>query len=118
MKAVIISIILFCLLLVGIRWNAVFVREVSGVLEEYGEKLSEPCDEDLKSLENYWESKREWLGISISGSYLDGVERTIISMRSAYESGDADEFRENLYIFRHIVSDVGKAERIALENIL
>lgn len=118
MKAVIISIILFCLLLGGILWNGIFANEVSGVLVEYGERLSEPCEDTLSSLENYWESKRNLLGLSISGTYLDGVEKTIIAMRAAFESGNGSEYLKNLSLFRRSAEDIGQAERIALENIL
>ena len=118
MKAVVISIILFGLLLGGIYWNGTFVGQISGVLEEYGERLSEPCEDDLKSLEDYWESKRELLGLSVSGTYLDGMDRTIISMRAAYESGDSQEYLKQISIFRHTAKEMGNAERVALKNIL
>ena len=118
MRSTIISIILFSLLLGGIIWNGIFVRQVSNTLTEYADTLVSPSDQELRSLEKYWEEKRSWIGLSVSGSYLDSVEKIIISLRSAYDLGNESEYQKNLALFRQAAETVGKAERVSIENIL
>lgn len=118
MRSTLISIILFFMLLGGIFLNSMYVRDVSYEFRKYSDTLSHPTEEAVSSLEEYWYKHRDGLGLSISGVYLDSIEKTIVSMRSAYESGDIKEFRKNLALFRQSSEVIGKSERISLEIIL
>ena len=118
MRSTLISIILFSLLLCGIIINGIYVHNVSSQLTQYADKLSPQNENTLSELEDYWSTNKNRLGISISGAYLDGVEKTIISMRSAYDEGDEVEFRKNIHLLRQSAETIKRSERISLDAIL
>ena len=118
MRTTIISIVLFSLLLFGVILNGFFVRNVSNELIEYANLLSTPCEKDLQSLEAYWIGKRDWLALSIPSSYLDNIEKVIISMHSSYKSDNLNEYNKDLALFRQAAQTIDKAERFSIKNIL
>ena len=118
MRSIIISIILFSLLLAGILLNSFVVHRISNTLISFAKELDDPCDKDMDSLVTYWNKNRIWLGLSIPATYLDTIEKTLISMNSAYSSGNIPEYRKNLDLFKQAVYSIYKSERISLENIL
>jgi hypothetical protein len=106
------------LLLGGIIINGIFIRSASEGLIQRVDALSGSDEYKLQELEAYWESKRQRLGLSISETYLDGMERALVAMRAAYESGDRHEYLRQIAVFRYSAEEIGRSERIALENIL
>lgn len=115
MKALRISLILFWILVICIVSNVIFIHNCADRLLELS--TAPPTEETLSELEEFWESRKEFVGLSISEVHIDNVSRLIISARHAYESGDKFELKKDLALLSDAAEGIRRYERLSLENI-
>ena len=120
MKAWIISLVLFILLLGLIIGNAVYIHRVAARLCEISDSLvfdEEETEARFEMLEAYWERNRAFIALSISYRELDRVAEMMISLRSAYETKNASDFEEYRRLFRDVADEISRFERFSVENL-
>ncbi|MBQ8850553.1 MAG: hypothetical protein IJ011_10760 [Clostridia bacterium] len=117
MKAFHISLALFALLAVCIISNVIFIHSCADRLSEFSEELYVPTEEKLCELEDFWESRRRFIGLSISEAYLDNISKTISSLRWAYESGDSAEVEKCLMLLSDSAEAIRRYESLSMVSI-
>ena len=115
MKALHISLILFAILAICIVVNVIFIHRTADRLLELSSDV--PTESSLAELEKFWESRKEFVGLSISEVHVDNVSRLIIAVRHAYESKNEFELRKNLALLSDAAEGIKRYERLSLENI-
>lgn len=120
MKAWIISLCLFILLIGVIIGNAFYIHRVAAHLCEISDSLTfeeEETETCLEMLEAYWERHRTFVALSISYRELDRVSEAMISLRSAYDTKNASDFEEYRRLFRDAADEISRLERFSVENL-
>ena len=117
MKALIISVILFVLLIACIISNVGYIHTCADRLEILAGAMETPTDEELAALEAFWDKNEGLIGLSVSSVHLDSISKTIVSIRSAYEVGNKEELLKQCALLSDSANDVRRLEQLAIENI-
>ena len=119
MKAFWISLILFSLLLVGIFWNAHYVRESESYLTELVVSLgdAEEREESMDELEEFWEKNKKLFGLSVGFRDIDRVSEIITSLRWAQDYGLEAEFQKYRTLLLDAIEEITRNEKLSLGNI-
>lgn len=119
MKALIISLILFSLLIFCTVTNAVFINDSASFIADSAKKLQscDDCDETISELEDHWKKNRPLIGLSIPHNQLDKISDLIISLRIAYSSGNTVEVKKYAALLSESADTLRRTERISIENI-
>ena len=120
MKAWIVSLCLFVLLLGAIVGNAIYVRHVaSHVSHEVLALTLEDADgnRQLAALEAYWAHHRPYVAFSIGYRELDHLCESLIALRAAYDARSMADFA----IYRRLTADaaeeLARLEQFSVENL-
>ena len=120
MKAWIISLCLFVLLIGTIIGNAVYVHRVSAHLRTVTDSL---CFENgqtaqaLDALATYWDKHRPFVALSIGYRDLDHVCETMIFLRAAYDTRNASDFESYRRLLLDAADEISRLERFSVENL-
>ena len=72
----------------------------------------------LEELQDLWKEHRKFLTFSIDTVTLDEIEKTILSLVVAHESGNSYEFEKYRAYLGEAAREISRFERLDLENIL
>lgn len=120
MKAWIVSLCLFVLLLGIIVFNAVYVHRVSDHLSEVLNSLSADAantQDELDALDAYWEKHHPLVALSIGYRELDHVSETLISLRAAYQSRNVSDFELYRQLCVDAADELARLEKFSIENL-
>lgn len=114
MKALIISLILFFLLLTGILLNAKFTIEVSEQLCAYSKQLDsqKSSEQTLKDLSAYWKQVSAILKWTVSKRTLARVEEAILSLQAAYTHNDHYAFAQSRALLVDVAHEFAEKDAI------
>ena len=120
MKAWIISLCLFVLLIGAIIGNAVYIHRVAAHLCAAADSLcfeNAQTAETLDELMAYWDRHRAFVSLSISYRELDRVCETLISLRAAYDTQNASDFECYRRLLLDAADEISRLERFSVENL-
>lgn len=103
--------------------NAVFVGNTVEALTERVEGLPDTPDpvatpEEIASIREFLTAKESLLELSVSYAVIDKVTETLYGLEAAAEAGDVFQYRENLALLMDLVEDIGRLERLEIQNLL
>jgi len=116
MKALIISLLLFFLLLAGILLNAKFTIEVSEQLCAYSKQLDsqKSHEQTLQELSTYWKQVSGILEWTVSKRTLARIEEAILSLQAAHIHNDHYAFAKNRALLDEVAHEFSKNEAIII----
>ena len=120
MKAWIISLCLFVILIGAIIGNAVYIHRVAEHLCSVTQSLcfeDERSASELEALEAYWRRHRPFVSLSIGYRELDHVCEVLISLRAAYDSGNSSDFECYRRLLSDAADEISRLERFSVENL-
>ncbi len=120
MKAWIISLCLFLLLIAAIIGNAIYIHRVAAHLCAVTDALcfeGAKTGEALDELAAYWDRHRAFVSLSISYRELDRVCETLISLRAAYNTQNASDFECYRQLLADAADEISRLERFSVENL-
>lgn len=120
MKAFIVSLCLFLLLVILIAANAVYVHRVTAHVEESLSALSfedTATAEQLGALDAYWETHRPLLALSIGYRELDRMGELLLSLHADYDQKSAADFERDRRLAADTAAELSRHEQFSLENL-
>jgi hypothetical protein len=122
MKSFLGSVILFTILILTVTLNGIYILGLSERIGQYAERLERVEKEEdptalLKELQDLWKQNRKYLAFSIDTETLDDIEKTILSLIVAYESGDGYEFEKYRAYLGEAAREISRFERLDIETI-
>ena len=123
MKSFFGSVILFTILILAVTLNGIYILNLSeriGQYAEWFERVEKKEDPTalLEELQDLWKQNRKYLALSIDTATLDDIEKTILSLIVAYESGDSYEFEKYRAYLGEAAREISRFERLDIETIL
>ncbi len=103
--------------------NAVFVGNTVEELTERVEALPDVPDpavtpDEIASIRELLESKETLLGLSVSYAVMDKVTETLYGLEAAAQVGDVYQYGESLALLTDLTEDIGRLERVEIQNLL
>ncbi len=120
MKAWIISLCLFILLISTIVGNAIYVNRVAHHIEDTVAALSfddTKTSVQIDALEAYWEQHRPYVALSIGYRELDHLCESLISLRAAFDTKNASDFELYRQLTEDAAAELARLEQISVENL-
>jgi hypothetical protein len=122
MKSFLGSVILFTILILAVTLNGIYILNLSERIGQYAERLERVEKEEdptalLEELQDLWKQNRKYLAFSIDTATLDDIEKTILSLIVAYESGDSYEFEKYRAYLGEAAREISRFERLDIETI-
>lgn len=120
MKAWIVSLCLFILLIGIIIGNAVYVHRVADHLCSTLHALhfeDAKTAATLEELDAYWQRHHPFISLSISYRELDHVSETMISLRAAYDTQNVSDFEGYRQLLLDAADELSRLERFSVENL-
>jgi hypothetical protein len=116
------SVILFTILILAVTLNGIYILDLSERIGQYAERLERDEKEEdptalLEELQDLWKQNRKYLAFSIDTETLDDIEKTILSLIVAYESGDSYEFEKYRAYLGEAAREISRFERLDIETI-
>jgi hypothetical protein len=116
------SVILFTILILAVTLNGIYILDLSERIGQYAERLERVEKEEdptalLEELQDLWKQNRKYLAFSIDTETLDDIEKTILSLIVAYESGDSYEFEKYRAYLGEAAREISRFERLDIETI-
>ncbi len=120
MKALSISITLFCVLITVIIVNSIFVNNTAKKIDDIADEIVAASDQNnlLNELDELWRERKNLLGLSISTDQLDTVTNTIIFLNEAVASKNEYDIRKYSALLSDCAHNIKRTEAISIENIL
>lgn len=115
MRSLYISLTLFCLLIACVICNSIFIHHSADTILEYSTAPTDAADID--DLCDFWEKRRELIGLSVSEIKLENIDRIVVSIRCDFNSGDEASLEKDLVLLADAAEGLKRHERISLENI-
>ena len=114
------SVILFATLILFVILNGIYILDLSERIDEYAARLEKEEDPTalLDELQDLWKQNRKFLSFSIDTATLDEIEKTILSLAVAHQSGDWYEFEKYRAYLSEAAREISRFERLDIENIL
>ena len=103
--------------------NAIFVGNTVEELTARVEDLPDTPDpmatpEEVESNREFLTSKESLLELSVSYAVIDKVTETLYVLEAAAEAGDVYQYRESLALLMDLVEDIGRLEKLEIQNLL
>ena len=122
MKSFFGSVILFTILILAFTLNGIYILNLSERIGQYAEWLERVEKKEdptalLEELQDLWKQNRKYLAFSIDTATLDDIEKTILSLIVAYESGDSYEFEKYRAYLGEAAREISRFERLDIETI-
>ena len=116
MKSFAVSIVLVCLMAVGILLNCSYINNVGEKIEAAANQLPDPtspqCLDLAKALESEWEDQSKWVHISVNHTIVDRIGEQIATLVACAECGDLHSFYTARALLLDAVGDMKRLERI------
>ena len=119
MKAFIISLLLFLLLIGCIILNTVFLNRSADHFRALAMAIETPENrrESLEELAATWEKQKKWIGLTVSFRELDHFGEIITQLHWAYEQKNEQEFQKYRSLFLDAIEEITRTERFSIENL-
>ena len=119
MKALNLSICLFCILLLCIICNSVFISKTSDYIYGMADGLTDTADrgERIAELECFWNENRDLVSITLPRNRVDEITEIILCLRNAHEYNREDEFEKYRSLLTEKAKNIGRYEFILLITI-
>lgn len=119
MKAVPISLFLFCALILCIILNVAFLRSSADRLLEFADELcqSEERKDTLDELLEFWRARKDLIGLTISSGLLDRTEEILISLEHYAATGNEGEFCRYCALLKDAAHCIRRVEEFGLGNL-
>ena len=114
------SLVVFLLLLGAITVNYFYVNRTADELLRLTDALPDDPQEAaqaLNELSDYWDSHRDWLGMSVSYLELNHVGELIVSMDINREQGETAEFLRCRALLSPAIDEVRRLEQFKVWNV-
>ena len=118
MKAFVISLCVFTLVLGVTVWNSVYIGKVTSELEAISNEISPSNKEALEEAEDYWKRNEHIICIFVSHKDIDNVNIAFDVLNEKMNNGDEVGFYEYTALLKNYIEEIGKKERIHIDNII
>ena len=121
MRAFIIAVLLFSLLILGVIFNAIYINEASDHLRALVDGLPEVgsagCAAAVEELCREWRDRRDIIELSTDLRRLAEVDTLLSSLRVAAKSGDGPEYDKTRAILGDLFSELRTFESLEFFDI-
>lgn len=121
MKVFVFTLILLVFLCALTAINALFINNVANVLLDGLENLpewnSEECPARIGELFEYWETREDWVKLSVAYPTVDRVSEQFQLLLSCAEIGDVYGFHSAYTLLTDALSDVKRLEGFDIGNL-
>ncbi|MBQ8388551.1 MAG: DUF4363 family protein [Clostridia bacterium] len=121
MRAFIIAVLLFSLLILGVIFNAIYINEASDHLRALVDGLpeagSEGCAAAADELYREWRDRRDIIELSTDLRRLTEVDTLLSSLRVAAKSGDGPEYDKTRAVLGNLFSELRTFESLEFFDI-
>ncbi len=116
MKSFVVTVILFCLLIGIIIFNSIYTRKIAEELEEKISALDFDDDitDDIDSLQQYWENKEKFFGVSVGFREIDKTCELIIALKVYYQYQNREEFEKAKQLLIDVIDEITRLEKFSL----
>ena len=118
MKAFVISLCVFTLVLGVTVWNSVYIGKVTSELEAISNEISPSNKEALEEAEDYWERNEHIICIFVSHKDIDNVNIAFGVLEEKIKNDDGGGFYEYLALLKKYIEEIGNKERFHIDNII
>ena len=118
MKALVISLILFALAIVSIYVNAAFIHNTAHDLKSLALSVANGESEATKDLNDYWDSKKHFVALTVGLREVDAVSEHIIKLCTSSTLDDPNAVFMNYVLLCDAIDDITRYESISLSGIL
>ena len=122
MRSLLITLILFCLLSLGVSLNAVQVGRVCAELTARIERLPDPASPDclpaVRALGDYWQARAEAIEFSAGYAAVDRITEQAELLYTSAACGDLYGYRTAYTLLLDAVEDLHRSERLSLATLL
>lgn len=122
MKSLIATSVLFILLIGTVATNFFFVNHVTDRMEQMVEVLpdidSDGCVAAAQELQDYWESRRDLLGLSLGYNLIDRVCEQSALLLTCAEVRDVYGYHSARTLLLDAIDDARRTENFSIGNLL
>lgn len=122
MKGFIITSVLTLILILCLYFNWSYVNsvtnEVMAILETISEFPSDDNEEKIKKLEEYWNSQKIPMRLSVNYREIDEITNLISSIKAANESEDSSQLSIHINLLHNAISSITRLEKVSIENLI
>lgn len=119
MKALVISLLLFSLVLGAVIVNSFYVKGVCDHIIDIVEKVksADECDALIKDMKEIWSDARPILELSIRLNEIERMNDLIESLEASHISKNTAEFQKYCRLISGLAEELINSERISLKSI-
>ena len=122
MKSLIVTIVLFCIMVLAATANFIYVNHLADAMTEIAAALpsvDEPmCVEKADALCRLWEKHSPIVGLTVGFLTVDKLSEHCQTLRSCAEVGDVYGYYATLTLLYDAIDDVRRLERFSAKNLL
>ena len=115
MRSLKITLILFSILMICIIFNIIYINRCADILTEKADAVLR--GEQARELRDFWESNKEYIGISISEAQLDSISRLIITVEYDQLHGSRQELKKDVALLTDAIGGIRRYEKLSIQNI-
>lgn len=121
MKSLIVTIVLFCIMVLAATANFIYVNHLADAMTEIAAALpsvDEPmCVEKADALCRLWEKHSPIVGLTVGFLTVDKLSEHCQTLRSCAEVGDVYGYYSTLSLLYDAIDDVRRLEKFSIDNL-
>ena len=121
MKAFIVALLLFSLMLTDVIFNAIYINEASTHLRRLADSLPEVgsvgCAEAVEELCDEWHDRRSIIELSTDLRRLSEIDTLLSSLRAAAQGMDAAEYNKTRAVLGYLFTELRAFESLEFFDI-
>ena len=122
MKVFAISVLLLCVMLLGIVWNCIYIDEVTSTMDRLLDRLpsigEENCVREIEAMREYWNSRADTIGLTVAFPIVDRINEQTEALLTCAQVGDVYGFAVARALLRDAIEDARRLERFSIANLL
>ena len=119
MRAFVIALLLFSVLISAIVTNAIYINSVCNDISELAQELShEPNREPLLSeLKELWSKHLPIFNLSIRASELERMNDLVGSLEASCQAQNEEEFQKYCNLISELATEISHYEKLSLRSV-
>ncbi len=117
MRTFIIAVIVLLVIIGGITGYYFYCDKTVKTLQDLSFSETVTTGDGVESIYAYWKDHRFGLHLGVDTSTINDVEKQLLSLRAAINSGSDENTAEAIELLRYELSELRKANSLSLENI-
>ena len=120
MRSVVISLFLFALLVFLTAVNVKFIGDSEKYIVSLAEEMANESgrEDALSSLEDFWNRRKDIIGLTVSYTQLDRMSEMLVCARCAYDAKNEHEFQKYRALIIDAAEGISRTEKFSIGNIL